>query len=108
MKYPKLFVEIHDLIRRNRQRTLLAAMAMVLITLPASSAFAETPWEHAFRVVSESVNGPIAHAACLIAVVVGGIGYAMDGFENKRVLAGIILGCGMALGAAQILTWLFV
>ena len=91
----------------TRLRRLAVAIATIPLVLPAS-AFAESPWEHAVRVLSESMTGPIARGLSLVAIVVGGLGYAFDGgTDHKRTMAGLILGCGMALGAASFITWLF-
>jgi type IV secretion system protein TrbC len=81
-------------------------VAITLFILPAS-AFAEPPWERAVRVLSDSFTGPIARGLSLVAIVVGGLVYAFDTGDSKRVVAGLIFGCGMALGAASFMTWLF-
>ena len=43
----------------------------------------------------------------LIAIVVGGLMFAFGEGGSKRALAGIVFGLGMAMGAANFLTWLF-
>ena len=88
-------------------RSTVTTAVAILLAFPAL-AFAESPWEYAVRMLTESVTGPIARGLSLVAIVVGGLGYAFDGgTDHKRTMAGIILGCGMALGAASFVTWLF-
>ena len=43
----------------------------------------------------------------LVAIVVGGLMFAFGEGESKRMLAGIIFGVGMAIGAVNFLGWLF-
>ena len=90
----------------TRLRSLTIAVATMLLILPAS-AFAESPWERAVRVLSESMTGPIARGLSLVAIVMGGLVYAFDTGDSKRVMAGILFGCGMALAAPSFLIWLF-
>jgi type IV secretory pathway VirB2 component (pilin) len=54
-----------------------------------------------------SFTGPIAKGLSLIAIVVGGLMFAFGEGESKRMLAGIIFGVGMAIGAVSFMTWLF-
>jgi type IV secretory pathway VirB2 component (pilin) len=54
-----------------------------------------------------SFTGPIARGLSLVAIVVGGLSFAFGEGDSKRMLAGIIFGLGMALGAVQLMAWLF-
>ena len=50
---------------------------------------------------------PLREGLSLIAVVVGGLMFAFGEGGSKKALAGIIFGLGMAMGAANFLSWLF-
>ena len=52
-------------------------------------------------------TGPLARGLSLIAIVIGGLMFAFGEGGSKKALAGIIFGLGMAMGAANFLTWLF-
>jgi type IV secretion system protein TrbC len=84
----------------------LAVAALVLLPT-ASFAQGGSPWETAVGVLTASFTGPIARGLSLIAIVVGGITFAFGEGGSKRLLAGIVFGAGMALGAVNFMTWLF-
>ena len=90
---------------RHRTSLLVLGFALLVCALP-ESAYAESPWERAVRVLAESFTGPIAKGLTLVAVVIGGLMIAYDESGNKRIVAGLIFGCGMALGAASFIAWL--
>ena len=91
------------------RRTLLAAAAglAVLITPDVALAQGTSPWLDAITVLEDAFTGPIARGLSLIAIVVGGLMFAFGEGGSKRALAGIVFGLGMAMGAANFLTWLF-
>ena len=66
-----------------------------------------SPWLNAIAVLQDAFTGPIARGLSLIAVVVGGLMFAFGEGGSKKALAGIIFGLGMAMGAANFLSWLF-
>ena len=69
--------------------------------------YAQSPWEQAVTVLQTAFTGTIARGLSLVAIVVGGLMFAFGEGESKRMLAGIIFGLGMALGAASFMSWLF-
>jgi type IV secretory pathway VirB2 component (pilin) len=79
------------------------------ITLLAtgSPVYAASPWENAVNALMLAFTGPIARGLALVAIVVGGLMFAFGENDSKRMLAGIIFGLGMALGAVNFMTWLF-
>jgi hypothetical protein len=42
-----------------------------------------------------------------VSIVVGGITFAFGEGGSKRLLAGIVFGVGMAIGAVNFMAWLF-
>lgn len=65
-----------------------------------------SPWETAVNNLRDAFTGPIAKALSLVAIVVGGLMFAFGEGGHKRALAGIIFGVGMAVAAANFLSWL--
>ena len=50
---------------------------------------------------------PIARGLSLVSIVVGGVTFAFGEGGSKRLLAGIVFGVGMAIGAVNFMAWLF-
>jgi len=92
--------------RRRWWRPLLWALGAILL-LPASSYAQASPWENAVNVLMVSFTGPIARGLSLVSIVVGGVTFAFGEGGSKRLLAGIVFGVGMAIGAVNFMAWLF-
>ncbi len=83
-------------------------IAFVLGLALGTPAYAQgSPWEQAVTVLQNSFTGTIAKGLSLVAIVVGGLMFAFGEGESKRLLAGIVFGVGMAIGAASFMSWLF-
>src|SRR5689334_6013098 len=83
------------------------ALAVLAAFLAAVPAHADSPWENAVDVLRTAFTGPIARDLSLVAIVVGGLMFAFGEGESKRMLAGIVFGVGMAIGAVNFMGWLF-
>ena len=95
-------------IRPNGLVRSLALTTAVLLTLPVSTyAQAASPWEAAVNVLTASFTGPIARGLSLVSIVIGGVTFAFGEGGSKRLLAGIVFGVGMAIGAVNFMGWLF-
>jgi type IV secretory pathway VirB2 component (pilin) len=98
--------------RRDRRclawhRVLLLTL-VAIVCLPASSyAQGASPWENAVSVLMTSFTGPIARGLSLVSIVIGGVTFAFGEGGSKRLLAGIVFGVGMAIGAVNFMAWLF-
>ena len=88
------------------RRSLVLAVAGIVLA-PASSYAQASPWENAVNVLMTSFTGPIARGLSLVSIVVGGVTFAFGEGGSKRLLAGIIFGVGMAIGAVNFMAWLF-
>ena len=94
----------------NHSTVLKRAVLLVsILALSAGELMAQgtSPWLQAIDVLQQAFTGPIARGLSLIAIVVGGLMFAFGEGGSKKALAGIIFGLGMAMGAANFLTWLF-
>jgi type IV secretion system protein TrbC len=80
---------------------------MFLATLPVYAQTAASPWENAVNALKTSFTGPIAQGLSLVAIVVGGLTFAYGEGQSKKMLAGIVFGIGMAIGAVNFMAWLF-
>jgi len=69
--------------------------------------YAASPWENAVQVLQTAFTSTIARGLSLVAIVVGGLMFAFGEGSHKRMLAGIIFGVGMAVGAVNFMAWLF-
>ena len=84
-----------------------AAPVLWWLVPAALAAQGTSPWVDAVTELQAQFTGPIARGLSLIAIVIGGLMFAFGEGGSKRTLAGIIFGLGMAMGAANFLTWLF-
>ena len=75
--------------------------------LLVATAIAQSPWERAAANLETSFTGPLARSLALVAIVLGGLMFMFGEAGAKRQISGIVFGGGLALFAAQFLTWLF-
>jgi type IV secretion system protein TrbC len=82
-----------------------------LIFLAALPVYAQStrsdPWDNAVNVLKTAFTGTIATGLSLVAIVVGGLMFAYGEGQSKKMLAGIVFGIGMAVGAVNFMAWLF-
>ncbi len=95
--------------RLRRLARSLSPVAMLLLAIPAyaQQAGGGSPWENAVGVLEQAFTGPIATGLSLVAIVLGGLMFAYGEGQSKRMLAGIVFGIGMAIGAVNFMAWLF-
>ena len=93
--------------RRHLWQRALVFAVVVILFVPGSSYAQASPWENAVNVLMTSFTGPIARGLSLVSIVVGGVTFAFGEGGSKRLLAGIIFGVGMAIGAVNFMAWLF-
>ncbi len=89
-----------------RVRHVLALTASAVLLLP-TVIFAQSPWERAAGNLERTFTGPLARSLALVAIVIGGLLFMFGEGGAKRQISGIVFGGGLALFAAQFLTWLF-
>lgn len=97
------------IMQSHRSHWITALAALLAAGLAEATAFAQgvSPWLNAVDVLQQAFTGPLARGLSLIAIVIGGLMFAFGEGGSKKALAGIIFGLGMAMGAANFLTWLF-
>jgi type IV secretory pathway VirB2 component (pilin) len=93
--------------RGRRWRAVALTVLTVLLVPRLASAQGASPWENAVDVLRAAFTGPIARGLSLVAIVVGGLAFAYGEGQSKRMIAGIVFGVGMAIGAVNFMAWLF-
>ena len=102
MKRPRFLT-----VQRHWRRWLTPSL-FFLAALPVyAQATGNDPWDNAVNVLKTAFTGPIATGLSLVAIVVGGLMFAYGEGQSKRMLAGIVFGIGMAVGAVNFMAWLF-
>ena len=92
--------------RGRLQVSLIATVLTAALLLP-TAALAQSPWERAAGNLEQTFTGPLARSLALVAIVLGGLMFMFGEAGAKRQISGIVFGGGLALFAAQFLTWLF-
>jgi type IV secretory pathway VirB2 component (pilin) len=83
-------------------------IAFTLLLLPiAAHAQSGSPFDTGFAALQTLFTGTVAKVASLIAIVIGGYGFAHGEPGAKKALAGVAAGTGIAVLAANVLTWLW-
>ena len=92
-------------IQRIRQSVTLF---FLLVLFPAMAvAQSGSPFDTGFTALQNLFTGTVARVASLIAIVIGGYQFAHGEPGSKRALAGIVAGTGIAVLAANVLSWLW-
>ena len=90
----------------RRAHVLIAPLAIVVIA-PLAVHAQGTPLDTGFTNLQNLFTGTVAKVGSLIAIVVGGYQFAHGEPGAKRALAGVAAGTGIAILAANVLTWLW-
>lgn len=85
----------------------IIGVAIGLLLAPSIALAQQSPWERAASNLELTFTGPLARSLALVAIVIGGLLFMFGESGAKRQISGIVFGGGLALFAAQFLTWLF-
>jgi type IV secretory pathway VirB2 component (pilin) len=90
-------------------RSLFSRLSLVLfpLILPAVAYAQGSPFDTGFTSLQTLFTGTVAKVASLIAIVVGGYSFAHGEPGAKKTLAGVAAGTGIAVMAANVLSWLW-
>ncbi len=94
-------------LRRLRQLTHGIGAILITVLVVSPSLRAQSPWERAASNLETTFTGPLARSLALVSIVIGGLMFMFGEGGAKRQISGIVFGGGLALFAAQFLTWLF-
>jgi type IV secretion system protein VirB2 len=90
----------------NRSRVVLATVGILLL-IPLAAHAQGSPFDTGFNALQTLFTGTIAKVASLIAIVIGGYGFAHGEPGAKKALAGVAAGTGIAVLAVNVLSWLW-
>ena len=79
----------------------------VLILAPLAAHAQGSPFDTGLTSLQTLFTGTIAKVASLIAIVIGGYGFAHGEPGSKKMLAGVAAGTGIAVMAVNVLSWLW-
>jgi type IV secretory pathway VirB2 component (pilin) len=79
----------------------------ILLAPLVAHAQSGSPFDSGFTSLQNLFTGTIAKVASLIAIVIGGYGFAHGEPGAKKALAGVAAGTGIAVMAVNVLSWLW-
>jgi type IV secretory pathway VirB2 component (pilin) len=79
----------------------------VLILAPLAAHAQGSPFDTGLNALQGLFSGTVAKVASLIAIVIGGYGFAHGEPGAKKALAGVAAGTGIAVMALNVLSWLW-
>jgi type IV secretory pathway VirB2 component (pilin) len=87
-----------------RPTTVVIAMFFLM---PVALLAQGSPFASGFTAIQALFTGTIAKVASLVAIVIGGYGFAHGEPGAKKALAGVAAGTGIAVLAVNVLSWLW-
>ena len=84
-----------------------AAVLVLFLVLPVAAMAQGSPFDAGFNAIQALFTGTIAKVASLVAIVIGGYGFAHGEPGAKKALAGVAAGTGIAVLAVNVLGWLW-
>ncbi len=85
----------------------IAALLTILFLTPVAAMAQGSPFDTGFNAIQSLFTGTIAKVASLVAIVIGGYGFAHGEPGAKKALAGVAAGTGIAVLAVNVLSWLW-
>ena len=93
--------------RANWWPTILITALPLIFPLAAYAQVGGSPFDNGFTALEMLFTGTVARVASLIAIVIGGYGFAHGEPGAKKALAGVAAGTGIAVLAVNVLSWLW-
>ena len=97
---------IQPLLRSKCVRPTVVILALLLL-VPMAAMAQGSPFDTGFNAIQSLFTGTIAKVASLVAIVIGGYGFAHGEPGAKKALAGVAAGTGIAVLAVNVLSWLW-
>jgi type IV secretory pathway VirB2 component (pilin) len=92
---------------RSKWARLTAVSFTLLFLMPVAALAQNSPFDTGFTAIQTLFTGTIAKVASLVAIVIGGYGFAHGEPGAKKALAGVAAGTGIAVLAVNVLSWLW-
>jgi type IV secretion system protein VirB2 len=96
-----------ETILRSKWARPTAALLTLLLVMPLAAMAQGSPFDTGFNAIQSLFTGTIAKVASLVAIVIGGYGFAHGEPGAKKALAGVAAGTGIAVLAVNVLSWLW-
>ena len=96
-----------QVVARSKCTRQTAALVTLLLVLPVAALAQGSPFDTGFNAIQSLFTGTIAKVASLVAIVIGGYGFAHGEPGAKKALAGVAAGTGIAVLAVNVLSWLW-
>jgi type IV secretory pathway VirB2 component (pilin) len=100
-----LIRQVQPLLRSKCVRPTAVVLALLFL-VPIAMAQG-SPFDTGFNAIQSLFTGTIAKVASLVAIVIGGYGFAHGEPGAKKALAGVAAGTGIAVLAVNVLSWLW-
>ncbi len=84
-----------------------AVLLALFLLIPVAALAQGSPFDTGFNAIQGLFTGTIAKVASLVAIVIGGYGFAHGEPGAKKALAGVAAGTGIAVMAVNVLSWLW-
>jgi type IV secretory pathway VirB2 component (pilin) len=104
---PVRFVRQIQLVARSQSARPTAILFTLLVVTSGTALAQGSPFDAGFTAIQGLFTGTIAKVASLVAIVIGGYGFAHGEPGAKKALAGVAAGTGIAVMAANVLSWLW-
>jgi type IV secretory pathway VirB2 component (pilin) len=98
---------VKPLFRSKWARPTAAVLALLFLMPVSALAQGGSPFDTGFTAIQSLFTGTIAKVASLVAIVIGGYGFAHGEPGAKKALAGVAAGTGIAVLAVNVLSWLW-
>ena len=98
--------QIRRLLQSKRMRPATIVLALFFL-IPVTALAQGSPFDTGFTAIQNLFTGTIAKVASLVAIVIGGYGFAHGEPGAKKALAGVAAGTGIAVLAVNVLSWLW-
>ena len=101
------FIRQIQLVARSKWARPAAGLLVLLCVMPVAALAQGSPFDTGFNAIQSLFTGTIAKVASLVAIVIGGYGFAHGEPGAKKALAGVAAGTGIAVLAVNVLSWLW-
>jgi type IV secretion system protein VirB2 len=99
-------IQFERFLQSKRARPTAVVLALFLL-MPIAALAQGSPFDTGFTAIQSLFTGTIAKVASLVAIVIGGYGFAHGEPGAKKALAGVAAGTGIAVLAVNVLSWLW-
>jgi type IV secretory pathway VirB2 component (pilin) len=96
-----------DRVPRSKCACSTTVVLAIFFLMPVAALAQGSPFDTGFNAIQALFTGTIAKVASLVAIVMGGYGFAHGEPGTKKALAGVAAGTGIAVLAVNVLSWLW-